>query len=177
MNHQWGWEKGPRRNSRLPKKHPFHSRLEALRTNVRLYKNWNSQTLETLSLFSPHLIVTLPLSLFFLLLLARKANIVFFCYLLSHKRASIKKTFLSFVNNGFSLFFELLNYEATHITGPAEDLAELCQSPASWIFQTQRGYGRAWQANSRKQLWYSRTQQPQQVLLLVTTSNRAPWLA
>ena len=51
----------------------------------------------------------------------------FACYLLSHKRVSIKTIFLLFVN-GFSLFFELLDNLAIHITWPSEeDLAELCQ--------------------------------------------------
>ena len=47
-NIERGWEKGPRKNSRLPKKHPFHSRPEALWTTFRRYKNSNSRTLETL---------------------------------------------------------------------------------------------------------------------------------
>ena len=45
-----GKKKGPRRNSRLPKKHLFHSRPEVLRTTFRRYKISKSQTLETLVL-------------------------------------------------------------------------------------------------------------------------------
>ena len=40
-----------------------------------------------------------------------------------------KNNFLLLLNNGFSLFFELLDNLATHITWPSEeDPAELCQS-------------------------------------------------
>ena len=60
-----------------------------------------------------------------------------------------KKTFLFFVNNGFSLFFELLDNLATPITWPSEeDPAESCQNlpPTSWIFQTQGGHEMIWQS-------------------------------
>ena len=66
-NPQRGWEKGPRRNSRLPKKHLFYSRPETLRTTFKHYKNSQSQTLETLVSLQPQLIVTLPLSILLLL--------------------------------------------------------------------------------------------------------------
>ena len=57
------------------------------------------------------------------------------------------KPFLLFVNNGFFLFFELLDNLATHITWSSEeDPVELCHSFPSWIFQTHRGHGRIWQS-------------------------------
>ena len=137
MNLQRGWEKGPRRNSKLPKKHLFHSRPEVLRTTFRLYKNSKSQTLETL--------VSLPLSIFFLLLFARKANIV--CLLFIVSQTCFNKNDFFFVKQRISLFFELLDHLAIHITWPSEeDPAELCQPRPPWTFQTQRGHGRIWQS-------------------------------
>ena len=51
------------------------------------------------------------------------------------------------LNNGFSLFFELQDNLATHITRPSEeDPAELCHPPPPWFFQTQRGHGRIWRS-------------------------------
>ena len=67
-----------------------------------------------------HLIVTLPLSIYFLLLFAKKANL-FGSYLLSHKHVSIKTILLLLLNNGFSQLFELLDNLATHITWPSEE--------------------------------------------------------
>ena len=101
-------KKGPRRNSRLPKKHLFHSTPEVLRTTFRCYKISKSRTLETLVLPKPHLIVTLPLSIFFLLLFARKANLVSLLFIVSQTCFN-KNDFLLLLlllNNGFSLFFE-----------------------------------------------------------------------
>ena len=52
-----------------------------------------------------------------------------------------------FVKSSFSLFFELLDNLATHITWSSEeDPAELCQPSHLWIFQTQRGHERIWQS-------------------------------
>ena len=93
-NLQRGWEKGPRRNTRLPKKHPFYSRPEALRTTFRLYKNSMFQTLETLVSFN-----RTSSSLFFtrysFSYFSRKAKIV--CLL-----SIVSKT--CFNKNYFSLF-------------------------------------------------------------------------
>ena len=82
-----------------------------------------SQTLETLIILTaPHRYSS---SRYFFFFFPGKQTL-FTCYLLSHKRVSIKKTFLLFVN-GFPLFFELLDNLATHITCPSEeDPAELC---------------------------------------------------
>ena len=58
-----------------------------------------------------------------------KANIICLLFIVSQTCFN-KNDFLLFVNNGFSLFFELLDDLATHITWPSEeDLAELCQPP------------------------------------------------
>ena len=151
-NHQWGGGKGPRRNSRLLKKHPFHSRSKAHRTTFKLYKNSKSQTLQTLVSHELVLIFHLHLSIFFLLLFARKTNIVSLFFIVSQTYFN-KKPFLLFVCNEFSLFFELLDNLATHFTWlPEEDPAELCQPPL-WIFPTQRWHGRTDKENSRKQMW------------------------
>ena len=62
------------------------------------------------------------------------------CYLLPHKRVSIKKLFLLLLNNGFSLFVELLDNLSTNIFWSSEeDPAELCQplfvdlSNTAWV--------------------------------------------
>ena len=58
----------------------------------------------------------------------------FVCYLLTHKPVSIKTILLLLLlllNNEFSLFFELLDNLATHITRLSEeDPAELSQPPS-----------------------------------------------
>ena len=64
---------------------------------------------------------------FFFFFSGKKKSLV--CYLLSHKRVSIKMIFCCLLNNRFPLFFELLDNLATHITWPSEDPAELYQPP------------------------------------------------
>ena len=48
-----------------------------------------------------------------------------------------KNDFLLLLNSGFSLFFQLLDNLATHITWPLEeDLAELCEPPSMDLSNT-----------------------------------------
>ena len=64
-----------------------------------------------------------------------------------------KNDFLLLLNNGFSLFFELLDNLATHIIFPSEeDPAELCQPPLRGSFKHvgMEGFDKA---NSRKLMW------------------------
>ena len=68
----------------------------------------------------------------------------FVCYLLSHKRVSIKTIFLLLLNE-FSLFFELLDNLATNITCQKK-IRLNCVNPTLWIFQTQCGHRRIWQS-------------------------------
>ena len=75
------------------------SRPEALWTTFRCYKNSKSQTFETFVL----LIVTLPLSIFFLLLFARKANLV--CSLFIVSQMCFNKNDFLLLNNGFFSIF------------------------------------------------------------------------
>ena len=57
------------------------------------------------------------------------------------------------LNNGFSLFFELLDNLATHITRPPEeDPAELCQ-PLCGSFKHRVGMEGFDKVNSRKLMW------------------------
>ena len=121
-------KKVPRRNSRLSKKHPFHSRPEVLWTTVRRYKISVSD-FRDVSVTLTHLIITLPLPIFFLLLFSGKANIV--CLLFIVTQTCFNKIDFLLLNNRFFLFFELLDNIATHITWLSkEDPAELCQTPS-----------------------------------------------
>ena len=126
------------------------------------------------SLFS--VIITLPFSIFFLLHFARKASII--CLLFIVLQICFNKSHLCYqLITGFSLFFELPDNIATHITWTSEeDPAELSQTPLRGSFKHSVGTERLEKSNSRKQMWYSRTQQPQQVLQLVVTLHWPPWL-
>ena len=94
-NPQRGWEKGPRRNSRLPKKHLFHSRPEELPTTFRHYKNSKSQNFRDVSvtLTARHRHSSSLDILSFSVCQEKQTSFV--CYLLPHKRVSIKKKFFS----------------------------------------------------------------------------------
>ena len=103
----------------------------------------NSQTLQKfkvpdftdISVILTHIIITIPLSIFFL----PGEQTLFACYLLSHKR--------------FSVFFELLDNLATHITWLSEeDLAEL-SSHLRGSFKHSVGSEEFDKANNRKQMW------------------------
>ena len=153
MNHQRGWGNRPRRNSRLPKKHPFHSRSEAFQTTFRLYKNLMSQTLETLVLYKPRLIVIVPLLVFFLLFFARKTNIVCLLFIVSQMCFKKKNTFLLFVINRFSLFFELLDNQATHITKLSKRYGWIVSTPNHGSLKYSVGPDGREKANSQQQMW------------------------
>ena len=150
MNLQRGWEKEPRRNSRLPKKHLFHSRPEALWTTFRLYKNSKSQTLETLVSFKLHLIITLPLSIFFPLF-ARKANIV---YYLSHNCVSIKTIFLLFVKQRvFSLLWVARQSSHSYYLTMRRRSSWIVSTPFRGSFKHSVGMEGFDKANSPKLMW------------------------
>ena len=64
-------------------------------------------------------------------MLSRKSNIVCLLFIVSQTCFNKKDFLLLLLNNGFSLFFGLLDYLATHITWPSEeDPAELRQPPS-----------------------------------------------
>ena len=138
--------KGSKKKLKTAKEASPHSKPEVLLKTFRRYKNSKFQTLEILRSLSLHLIVTLPISIVFILLLARKANIVCLLFIVSQTYFN-KNDFLLLLNNWFSLFFELLVNRATHITRHSdEDPVELCK-PSSV------GTGRFDKTNRRKLMW------------------------
>ena len=84
----------------------------------------------------------------------RKANIVCLLFIVSQTCFNKKHLLKIFVNNEFSLFFELLDNVATHITRMSEeDPAELCQPRRRGFFKHIMGTEELDKANSRKQMW------------------------
>ena len=146
-------KKGPRRNSRLPKKHLFHSRPKVLWTTFRHYKISKSQTLEMLLLLKPHLIVTLPLSIFFLLLFARKANLVCLLFIVSQTCFNKNDFFVIVKQRIFSILWIVRQSSHLYYLTIRRGSGWIVSTPLHGSFKHNVGMEGFDKANSRKQMW------------------------
>ena len=138
-------KKGPRRNSRLLKNHLFPSRPEVVRKTFSRYKISKSQTLETLVLLEPHLIVTFPLSILFLLLFARKANLVCLLFIVSQTCFNKKRFFVVVKQRVFSILWVAKQSRHLYYLTVRRRSGWTVSTP-SMDLSTQRGHGRIWQS-------------------------------
>ena len=106
--------KGPRRNLKLPEKHLFHSRPEVLRTTFRRNKISKRRYCYCHRTSSSHFLSRYS----FFFLPGKKPRFLLF---IVSQTCFNKNDFLLLLNHGFSLFFELLDNLATHITLPSEE--------------------------------------------------------